>query len=146
VSYDEPVVNHVGQATADLERAIGFYTDLLGFTVERRMQVPDAGAAPLLGLPPPLGLDVAYLRLGSFVLELILFRDSDNPAWRERVFNEPGLTHLSISVVDLAATLDRVKALGGQIVTRLPVAATIRDPDGQLLELLTMDYRRRLDT
>ena len=146
MSYDEPVFNHVGQATADLERAIGFYTELLGFTVERRMQIPDAGTAPLLGLAPPLGLDVAYLRLGSFVLELMLFRDSDNPAWRERVFNEPGLTHLSISVVDLAATLDRVEALGGQIVTRLPVAAMIRDPDGQLLELLTMDYRRRLDT
>jgi lactoylglutathione lyase len=139
------VVNHVGQATADLDRAIAFYTALLGFTVERRLTVPDGPAAALLGIEPPVGLETAYLRRGSFILELMQFHRPGNQPWTERVFNEPGLTHLSVSVDDLDGVVDRVEALGGQVIRNLPVAVIIRDPDGQLVELLTMDYRRRLD-
>ncbi len=142
---DESIVNHVGQATADLERAIAFYTVALGFTVERRFRMPEGPAGELLGIEGPLGLEVAYLRLGSFVLELMQFNRDDNPERAERVFNEPGLTHLSISVDDLAAATRRTEAQGGTVVTRLPNAVMIRDPDGQILELLTMDYRRQVD-
>lgn len=141
---DEAVVNHVGQATADLARASAFYTELLGFVVERRLDVPDAAAAALLDIEPPVGLEAVYLRRGSFVLELMQFHRPDNPPWSKRVFNEPGLTHLSVSVEDLDAVLDRVEALGGRIVSHLPGAAVVRDPDGQLLELLPMAYRREL--
>ena len=141
-----PVVNHVGQATADLGRAVAFYTELLGFAVERRLDVPDAAADALLGIEPPVGLEAVYLRRGPFVLELMQFHRPDNPPWSGRVFNEPGLTHLSVSVEDLDAALDRVETLGGRIVRRLPEAAAIvRDPDGQLLELLPMEYRRQLE-
>ena len=133
MSYDEPVLNHVGQAVAVLDRSIAFYTDLLGFAVERRLQVPDAGTAPLLGLAPPLGLDVAYLRLGTFVLELMQFRDSDNPAWRERVFNEPGLdAPLHLRRRPCRDAQPRRGARRPDRDARLPVAAMIRDPDGQL--------------
>jgi hypothetical protein len=59
--------------------------------------------------------------------------------------NEPGLTHLSLSVDDVAAAVARVADLGGRVVVDLPVAAIVRDPDGQLVELLPMEYRRRLD-
>jgi predicted enzyme related to lactoylglutathione lyase len=61
------------------------------------------------------------------------------------VFNEPGLTHLSISVVDLEAAAAQVEAHGGTVVSTFPYAVMVRDPDGQLIELLTMDYRRQLD-
>jgi catechol 2,3-dioxygenase-like lactoylglutathione lyase family enzyme len=144
VSYDEPVVNHVGQATADLERAIAFYTGLLSFVVERRFTLPDAPTDSLLSVDEP-GLEVAYLRRGAFVLELMQFHRAGNPDRRERVFNEPGLTHLSVSVVDLDATADQVEPLGGQVVSRFPYAVIARDPDGQLIELLTMDYRKQTD-
>ena len=52
--------------------------------------------------------------------------------------NEPGLTHLSISVDDIDRTLERVAAGGGSVVaeTNLGMAVMIRDPDGQLIELL----------
>jgi catechol 2,3-dioxygenase-like lactoylglutathione lyase family enzyme len=145
-AYDEPIFNHVGQATADLAKAVAFYENVLGFTVERTLQPPDAATSALLGIEAPVGLDVAYLRRGPFVLELMQFRREGNPPWRERVFNEPGLTHLSISVVDLDATAALVEAHGGTVVSRFPYALMIRDPDGQLIELLTMDYRRQLDS
>jgi catechol 2,3-dioxygenase-like lactoylglutathione lyase family enzyme len=52
--------------------------------------------------------------------------------------DEPGLTHLSLSVDDLRAAVDRVEELGGEVLrdTDLGVAVFVRDPDGQLVELL----------
>ncbi|HVN49913.1 MAG TPA: VOC family protein [Acidimicrobiales bacterium] len=132
--------NHVGQCTTDLDRATRFYVDLLGFEIERDLEVPDEAAGPLLGVDPPLNLRARYLRKGDFVLELMSFERlvrRDTP----RVMNEPGLTHLSISVDDLDASVAQVPALGGEVVVVLPNAVMIRDPDGQLLELLTMEYR-----
>lgn len=57
---------------------------------------------------------------------------------------ETGLTHLSISVEDLAASCRRVAELGGQVLADTDMdgrAIMVRDPDGQLLELLPMSYR-----
>lgn len=139
------VVNHVGQCVTDLDRATRFYVELLGFEVDRRLSVPDEGAAPLVGIDPPVGLTAVYLIRDGFQLELLAFDRPGNPPYRPRELTEPGLTHLSFSVDDLDATVDRVAALGGEIVTRLPVAAFVRDPEGQLLELLPMAYRRQVD-
>ena len=52
--------------------------------------------------------------------------------------DEPGLTHISIGADDVRGLLDRVAALGGAVVmdTDIGVAVFIRDPDGQLIELL----------
>jgi lactoylglutathione lyase len=144
-SDDSVVVNHVGQCVADLDRATRFYVELLGFTVDRRLSVPDEGAGPLLGIAPPVGLTAVYLRRGDFQLELLAYDRPGNPPYQPRAMNEPGLTHLSYSVDDLDGTVDRVTALGGEVVTRLPFAAMVRDPDGQLLELLPMAYRRQVD-
>jgi lactoylglutathione lyase len=136
--------NHVGQCTSDLERATRFYVDLLGFEVERELEVPDEHAAPLLSVDPPLNLRARYVVKGDFTLELMSFENlvsRDAP----RVMNEPGLTHLSICVDDLDATTAKVPAFGGEVVVVLPNAVMVRDPDGQLLELLTMDYRNMVE-
>jgi catechol 2,3-dioxygenase-like lactoylglutathione lyase family enzyme len=143
---DGAVVNHVGQCVGDAARTARFYVELLGFVVDRVLDVPDEGTSTLLSVAPPVGLTATYLRRGPFQLELLSFERPGNPPYRAREMNEPGLTHLSFSVDDLDATLGRVEELGGRIVTHLPrAAAMVRDPDGQLLELLPMSYRRRLD-
>lgn len=50
-----------------------------------------------------------------------------------------GLTHISLSVSDLPGVLARVAEFGGAVVeeTVTDVMAMIRDPDGQLIELLS---------
>ena len=60
--------------------------------------------------------------------------------------NEPGLTHLSISVDDVQATAKKAVDYGATIIEEsdLGHALFIRDPDGQLLELLPTAYRDRL--
>jgi predicted enzyme related to lactoylglutathione lyase len=60
--------------------------------------------------------------------------------------NEAGLTHISVSVDDIPATCSRVEALGGEVLrdTDIDFAIFVRDPDGQLLELLPMTFREGL--
>jgi predicted enzyme related to lactoylglutathione lyase len=60
--------------------------------------------------------------------------------------NEPGLTHLSISVEDVRAAADKAVECGGRLIEESDVGAAllIRDPDGQLIELLPASYRDRL--
>ena len=52
--------------------------------------------------------------------------------------DEVGLTHVSLSVSDLGGVLAMVDGFGGSAVdgTVSESSAMIRDPDGQLLELL----------
>jgi predicted enzyme related to lactoylglutathione lyase len=59
---------------------------------------------------------------------------------------EPGLTHLSISVDDVRATAEKARDYGGEIIEDSDIGAAvfIRDPEGQLLELLPVAYRETL--
>jgi len=146
---DGVVFNHLGQCVTDLERSKRFYCELLGFTLDREINPPDEGSATLLGLEPPLGLTASYLVRNGLTLELLYFAaDGQTRPYRPRSMNEPGLTHISLSVDDLDATLGRVGDFGGEVVagTNIGAAAFIRDPDGQLVELLPMSYRRQFDS
>jgi len=146
---DGVVFNHLGQCVTDLERSKRFYCELFGFIVDREISPPDAGSAELLSLEPPLGMTACYLLRDGLTLELLHFAaDGQTRPYRARTMNEPGLTHISLSVDDLDATLARVPEFGGEVVagSNIGVAAFIRDPDGQLVELLPMTYRDQLDS
>jgi catechol 2,3-dioxygenase-like lactoylglutathione lyase family enzyme len=138
-----PVYNHTGQVVADLARSKRFYTEVLGFEFWYELELPDEASAKLLCLTPPLRATASYLVLDGFVLELIAFSaDGAQAPYAARVLNEPGLTHISVSVDDVRATAERAVSCGGQIVedSDVGVALFIRDPDGQLLELLPTAY------
>jgi catechol 2,3-dioxygenase-like lactoylglutathione lyase family enzyme len=141
---DGAIVNHVGHCVSDLARAQAFYEDVLGFAEARRLEVPDDAAGPFLRVDPPVGLTAVYLQRGDFVLELLHFDRPGNPPARRGVFNEPGLTHFSVSVDDVAATVARAAELGAEVLVDSPMGAIVRDPDGQLVELLPMAYRASL--
>lgn len=132
------VVTHVGLCVQDLERARRFYTEALGFTFTSDLKPPDDATGKLLGIDPPVGLTAVYLTLGNFTLELLHYDRAGNPDIRPRVMNEPGLTHVSITTDDLPGTLERVRELGGEVIesSNLGAAVLVRDPDGQIVELL----------
>ena len=131
--------NHVGQCVTDLERSRRFYVEVFGFEVARELHPPDQGSDRLLRLPAPVGMTAVYLKRDDFILELLHFADAGVVAGEERVVNQPGLTHVSLSVDDLDASLAAVEAHGGEVLTdtNIGVAVFVKDPDGQLLELLT---------
>jgi catechol 2,3-dioxygenase-like lactoylglutathione lyase family enzyme len=140
--------NHVGQCVTDLERSKRFYCELFGFTLEREINPPDESSAKLLSLSPPLDMTAAYLVRDGLVLELLHFgADGQTQPFRERRMNEPGLTHISLSVDDVDDVCARVPEFGGDVIgsSNIGNAVFVRDPDGQLVELLPMTYRRHLD-
>jgi lactoylglutathione lyase len=138
-----PVYNHIGLVVSDLQRSRQFYEQVLGFRVWYEDAPADGAVAKLLGLAPPLGAKTCYLTLGECSHELIHFSAPQAQVTRRpRSMDEVGLSHLSVSVGDIRSTAARAVECGGDIVegSDLGLALLIRDPDGQLLELLSMDY------
>ena len=134
-----PTFNHVGHCVTDLARSRRFYEEALGFTHKYDLPVPDGPAAQLLQVPAPVGMTAVYLELDGFTLELLHFDREGNDPQRRRDFTEPGLTHLSLTVPDLEAACALVREHGGEVLDDTNVggrAVMVRDPDGQLVELL----------
>ena len=132
------VFNHVGLCVADRDRSRRFYEGLLGFTFWWDLELPDEGTEKLLQLERPIGVHATYLVRDGFVLELIDYSKREVHAGSERVMDDVGLTHMSLSVSDLAAVLAKVDEYGGSVIDETVTEhyAMIRDPDGQLIELL----------
>ena len=130
------VANHVGLCVADLDRARRFY-EALGFAFRNELRPPDDITSTLLSLDERAALHAVYLTLDGFVLELLHY-ERPTPAFKARVLDEPGLTHLSLTVDDLDGALELVRSHGGSVVesSHVGVAVFVRDPDGQLVELL----------
>jgi lactoylglutathione lyase len=139
------VFNHVGQCVTDLERARRFYVELLEFEEIRSLQPPDEASAKLLRLVPPLGMTALYLRRDGFVLELLHFAGTPPLPYTPRTMNQPGLTHISLSC-DLARVVPRVAEFGGEVLadTDIGMGVFVRDPEGQLVELLPLSYAERV--
>ena len=141
------LVNHVGLCVADVERSRRFYEAVLGLEFWRDLTPPDAMVSKLIDVPEPVGVKVVYLRRDGFVLELMEYTAAGavRPE-RPRVMNEIGLTHLSLAVDDIDTTAALAEQHGGSVLpqTHVGAAVMIRDPDGQLLELLPMGYRASL--
>ena len=122
-------IDHIELVTADAERAVQFYTGVLGFRVRARDQVPVSPLGPL---------DLVYLELGGTTLELMCYPQATlAPALRgERL----GYRMMALEVDDMAAALAALKARGIQPSwgpkTRPAYArAEIQDPDGNSIEL-----------
>jgi catechol 2,3-dioxygenase-like lactoylglutathione lyase family enzyme len=139
--------NHVGHCVTDLARSRRFYEGLLGFTFEREISPPDDPSAQLLRLTPPIGMTACYLRRDGLVLELLHYAQAGTSPHTGRVMNEPGLTHVSLSVDDVDAVCRQIPDFGGEVLadTNIGFGVFVRDPDGQLIELLPMSYRDQLD-
>ncbi len=96
------VFNHVGLCVTDRDRSRRFYEELLGFHFWWDLDLPDEGTAALLQLDGPIGVRATYLVRDGFVLELIDYSKREATAGPQRVMDEVGLTHMSLSVSDLA--------------------------------------------
>ncbi len=142
------VFNHVGQCVTDLDRAKRFYQEVFGFELWREITPDDSPSDRLLRLQPPIGMTACYLRRDGLVLELLGFAGAGARPGPPtvRVMNEPGLTHLSLSVDDLDEACRQVVAHGGEVLedTNIGYGVFVRDSEGQLVELLPMTYRDSL--
>ena len=142
------VMNHMGQCVTDLERSRTFYEQALGFEFWRLLELDDEPSNQLLRLDPPLGFRACYLRRARSCSSCCT---SPAPVRRRRptaprTMNEIGITHISLSVDDIPATCALVEQHGGEVLadTDIGGGVFVRDPDGQLIELLPMAYAERV--
>jgi len=112
-------IDHVEIVTDQLDRAVQFYTDVLGFKVR-------------------VTLDLVYLDLGGTGIELIKFGGSVEAAPAKEHL---GYRMMALEVADMQSTVDYLKTKGvpitwGPFVREGEYArAEIRDPDGHGIEL-----------
>lgn len=121
-------IDHVELVTADAERAVRFYTEVLGFRVRARDSVPS-----------PLGaLELVYLDLGGTTLELMSYPDATlAPAL---LGDRLGYRMMALEVSDMDAALAELSKRGiqpswGPKKRPAYARAEIRDPDGNGIEL-----------
>ena len=141
-------IDHVGITVSDLDRALGFYRDLLGLRVLADSTVSEPEVADLLGLDT-VQLRIADLDSGDGrIVELIQYVE---PKGRSIAYNssDAATAHVAFTVDDLAAVRERLREAGATIVSRRPLVISepggafdgticlyVRDPDGAILELV----------
>jgi len=121
-------IDHTELVTAEPERMVRFYTDVLGFKVRARDSVPS-----------PLGpLELVYLDLGGTTIELMCYREAQLA--RAEGGERLGYRMLALEVSDMDAALAQLARQGVQPSwgpKKRPsyARAEIRDPDGNGIEL-----------
>lgn len=120
---------HTMLRVGDLDRALDFYTGVLGMRLLRRNDYPE----------------------GKFTLAFVGYQDESDGAVLELTHNwgvdqyELGTAygHIALEVADAAKACDNIRARGGKVVREAgpmkhgtTVIAFVEDPDGYKIELI----------
>ncbi|GAB2564976.1 VOC family protein [Leucobacter ruminantium] len=106
-------LHHLGLVVEDLDRAVGFYTDVLGMSREGRTEWTTIAGAPLGIASDTVELRWAFLGLGPVRLELHEFRGLPVSPVRRRT-QDPGLGHLALAVPDMSAAVAALEGAGAE--------------------------------
>lgn len=124
--------HHLGISVPDLEDAVAWYGRMLGFEVERRLDIDKIPAR------------IAFLRRQDFRLEIFEVMGASPLSPERRIPNldlkTHGTKHLCFEVPDVPAAVSAVRLQGADIALELVVngnpTAFVRDCAGNLIELL----------
>ena len=129
------IADHVCIGVSNLDSAIEWYGEVLGFEVDIQWTVPE--------LP---GFRLAYIKKGDFRIELIDTGEREATEPSPMAFDEflrlPGFSHLCFRVDDVDRAIEAISAKG--VAIELPPTdfpdvgrrvAFFRDLDGNFLEL-----------
>jgi catechol 2,3-dioxygenase-like lactoylglutathione lyase family enzyme len=140
-------IHHASITTANLDRLVRFYCDLLGFEVALDFEwgVGNEAADRIYGLKDS-AVRMAMLKTGNAFLELFEFANPvGKPGDPARPVCDQGYTHICIAVTDIEAEFARLSAAGmhfncpPQHLPGLCKATYGRDPDGNIVELMEPD-------
>jgi methylmalonyl-CoA epimerase len=97
-------IDHLGIAVRNMDEALRFYQDVLGMRISSRETVPHEH------------VHVAMLPTGESRIELLEATDADSTIAKFLDKRGPGLHHIALSVDDLAAAVEKLKAGGAQLL------------------------------
>jgi catechol 2,3-dioxygenase-like lactoylglutathione lyase family enzyme len=136
-------VRHAGLVVADLDAALSFWCDLLGFRVERRMEESGPHIDAMLALQEVRVTTVKLAAPDGNLIELLCFHSHpDRPAWAGSP-HSTGLTHVALTVADLDAVYEKLREAG--VAFNAPPQRSpdgfakvtfCRGPEGVLVELV----------
>jgi lactoylglutathione lyase len=125
---------HTMLRVGDLERSIGFYTNVLGMRLLRRKDYPS----------------------GRFTLAFVGYGDERDHTVLELTHNwdtssyeiGDGYGHIALGVEDIQGVCDQIRGQGGRVVREpgpmkhgTTVIAFVEDPDGYKVELIQLSSR-----
>jgi catechol 2,3-dioxygenase-like lactoylglutathione lyase family enzyme len=138
-------IRHTGLVVADLERALKFWCDVLGFRVSKKMEESGSHIDAMFGLKEVKLTTAKLAAPDGHLIELLYFHSHpDQPDWKGTVYST-GFTHIALTVDDLDATCQKLVEAG--VTFYAPpqsspdgyVKVTYgRGPEGVLLELVEM--------
>lgn len=142
---------HVGLATGRLDRMVEFYCKNFGFEVVSRFAWKRGAREidAIIGLSDSAATQ-AMLRNGSAMIEIFEYSaPPGKPVDPDRPLSDHGITHFSLSVSDIDAEYERLRAAGMQFFSPpfpppgepTPDGVRVvsgRDPDGNVIELMEM--------
>jgi len=128
-------IDHIGIMTNDLQQSVEFYTDVLGFSVSRKIEMEE------------VGLSAVFVEKDGSKIELMGYKD-EIPKRSEGIEIKLGGSsipindHITFSVDDIGATVTDLKEKGVMFYLE-PVQlesgmklASFKDPNGVLIELV----------
>ena len=127
--------HHCGISVVDLETSIAWYNEMLGFTLEKRIDVE--------GLPAK----IAFLKNENFRIELFQMPDAaplpEDRKYPDRDLMTHGTKHMAYQVADINSLIEKLKAKGVEVVIDVneldnSLMSFIRDHDGNLVELIQL--------
>lgn len=134
-------VHHAAIAVPDINAAVAFYCDLLGFEIAMEAQVPGGidVMAQALGVPDS-GFAVRMIKKGNSCIELFQF-DEAEAGESARPVNRAGITHIALASDDIendyANLSDNGVTFNAALLGGAPARfAYGRDPFGNVIELL----------
>lgn len=135
----DATAHHYGLTVDDLDRAVEFYRDVLGLDVLAEFAVAGDAFATGVGVDGA-SAEFAHLDAGGARLELVSY-EPEGDERPDPELNQPGATHLGLSVDDVDAVYEDLPA---DVETISPPQTTesgtrilfVVDPEGNLIEIL----------
>ena len=108
---------HPGVVVKDLDRAIEYYSSVLGIGPFQKKDVITTNCR-FRGKPCQLTIRLAQAKMGDVELELIQADPGDNPFWEFLKTHGEGLHHLAFSVEDIESAIVQLSNKGVEVLIR----------------------------
>lgn len=105
-------IRHTGLVVANLESALHFWCDVLGFRVEKKMNESGAHIDAMMGLKNVLVTTAKLAAPDGNLIELLHFHSHpDKPSWEGAPYST-GFTHIALTVNDLDDVYEKLAEAG----------------------------------